>query len=98
VYRITVSRTPVKTYERPYQTLGRRPRGQPTFPETLETDRLRLERYCHDTATPVERYIDSHGGRYEGLLRHHSDRYDDPVDHHRFSIAREEYQPTSDDR
>jgi len=26
------------------------------FPETLETDRLRLERYCHDTATPREVY------------------------------------------
>ena len=26
------------------------------FPETLETDRLWLERYCHDTATPREVY------------------------------------------
>jgi len=40
----------------------------------------------------VERYVDRHGGRYEGLLRHHSGRYDEPVDHHRFSIAREEYE------
>lgn len=47
--------------------------------------------------TAVKRYVDRHGGRYEGLLRHHSGRYDKPVDHHRFSISREEYlNPTSD--
>jgi ribosomal-protein-alanine N-acetyltransferase len=39
----------------------------------------------------VEKYVDRHGGRYEGLLRHHSGRYAEPVDHHRFSISRAEY-------
>ncbi|MFC6787411.1 GNAT family N-acetyltransferase [Halobaculum halobium] len=39
----------------------------------------------------VERYIDRHGGRYEGLLRNHAGRYDEPADHHRFSVSREEW-------
>jgi len=40
----------------------------------------------------VEKYVQRHGGRYEGLLRNHAGRYDEPVDHHRFSISREEYE------
>ena len=40
----------------------------------------------------VEKYVERHGGRYEGLLRNHAGRYDEPVDHHRFSISREEYE------
>lgn len=40
----------------------------------------------------VEKYVERHGGRYEGLLRHHAARYDEPADHHRFSISREEYE------
>ncbi|WP_435176585.1 GNAT family N-acetyltransferase [Halorussus sp. AFM4] len=40
----------------------------------------------------VEKYVERHGGRYEGLLRNHAGRYDDPADHHRFSISREEYE------
>ncbi|GAA0211165.1 GNAT family N-acetyltransferase [Halobaculum roseum] len=39
----------------------------------------------------VERYVDRHGGRYEGLLRNHAGRYDEPADHHRFSVSREEW-------
>lgn len=39
----------------------------------------------------VERYVERHGGRYEGLLRHHAGRYDEPVDHRRFSVSREEW-------
>jgi RimJ/RimL family protein N-acetyltransferase len=40
----------------------------------------------------VEKYVQRHGGRYEGLLRNHAARYDGPADHHRFSIIREEYE------
>lgn len=39
----------------------------------------------------VERYVERHGGRHEGLLRHHAGRYDGPADHHRFSVSREEW-------
>lgn len=39
----------------------------------------------------VEKYVDRHGGRYEGLLRH-ADAWDgDPVDLHRFSVSRAEW-------
>ena len=40
----------------------------------------------------VEKYVERHGGRYEGVLRHHAGRYDEPADHHRFSISRREYE------
>lgn len=40
----------------------------------------------------VQKYVERHGGRYEGLLRNHADRDDRPIDHHRFSISREEYE------
>ena len=40
----------------------------------------------------VEKYVQRHGGRYEGLLRNHAARYDEAADHHRFSISREEYE------
>jgi RimJ/RimL family protein N-acetyltransferase len=40
----------------------------------------------------VKKYVQRHGGRYEGLLRNHAARYDGPADHHRFSISREEYE------
>ena len=39
----------------------------------------------------VERYVDRHGGRYEGRLRNHAGRYDEPADHHRFSVSRGEW-------
>ena len=44
----------------------------------------------------VERYVERHGGRYEGLLRNHAGRYDEPVDHHRFSISQEEFEANRD--
>ena len=44
----------------------------------------------------VERYVERHGGRYEGLLRNHAGRYDEPADHHRFSISQEEYEANRD--
>lgn len=40
----------------------------------------------------VGKYVERHGGRYEGVLRNHGGRYDAPVDHHRFSISRAEYE------
>lgn len=40
----------------------------------------------------VEKYVERHGGRYEGLLRNHAGRYDAPADHHRFSISQSEYE------
>ena len=39
----------------------------------------------------VDRYVERHGGRYEGLLRTHAGRYDEPADHHRFSVSRAEW-------
>jgi RimJ/RimL family protein N-acetyltransferase len=43
----------------------------------------------------VEKYVERHDGRYEGLLRNHAGRYDEPVDHHRFSISRSEYEASN---
>jgi ribosomal-protein-alanine N-acetyltransferase len=45
----------------------------------------------------VEKYVERHGGRYEGCLRNHAGRYDEPADHHRFSISREEYRAAKTD-
>lgn len=42
----------------------------------------------------VEKYVERHGGRYEGVLRNHGGRYDEPIDHHRFTISHSEYQNT----
>lgn len=39
----------------------------------------------------VSKYVDRHGGRYEGVLRNHAGRYDQPADHHRFSISQDEF-------
>jgi ribosomal-protein-alanine N-acetyltransferase len=50
-----------------------------------------LHRDNEKSYSAVERYVERHGGRYEGLLRHHAGRYDEPVDHHRFSISQSEY-------
>lgn len=44
----------------------------------------------------VEKYVERHGGQYEGLLRNHAGRYDDPADHHRFSISQAEYETHRD--
>lgn len=43
----------------------------------------------------VKKYVERHGGRYEGLLRNHAGRYDEPADHHRFSISQAEYAATA---
>lgn len=43
----------------------------------------------------VGKYVERHGGRYEGVLRNHAGRYDEPVDHHRFSISQREYEKTN---
>jgi RimJ/RimL family protein N-acetyltransferase len=50
-----------------------------------------LHRDNEKSYSAVERYVERHEGRYEGLLRHHAGRYDEPVDHHRFSVSREEW-------
>lgn len=42
----------------------------------------------------VGKYVERHGGRYEGVLRNHGGRYDEPIDHHRFTISQAEYQRT----
>ena len=39
----------------------------------------------------VGKYVERHGGRYEGVLRNHGGRYDEPIDHHRFTISQAEY-------
>ncbi|WP_435196140.1 GNAT family N-acetyltransferase [Natronomonas sp. EA1] len=40
----------------------------------------------------VERYVERHGGQYEGLFRHSAVRPDGTViDHHRYSVTREAY-------
>jgi RimJ/RimL family protein N-acetyltransferase len=44
----------------------------------------------------VEKYVEAHGGRREGLLRNfHTDRDGDPVDVHRFSVSAAEYREAS---
>lgn len=40
----------------------------------------------------VARYVDRHGGRYEGCFRHDAAREDGPVDRHQFSITSDEYE------
>lgn len=40
----------------------------------------------------VERYVERHGGRYEGLLRYDAVRSEGPVDRHRFTITADEYE------
>ncbi|GAB3030864.1 GNAT family N-acetyltransferase [Natronobiforma cellulositropha] len=57
----------------------------------LEVVAIPLHRENEKSLRAVERYVERHGGRYEGLLRNHAVRADGPIDHHRFSIAREEY-------
>lgn len=39
----------------------------------------------------VGKYVERHGGRYEGVLRNHAGRYEEPADHHRFSLSQKEY-------
>lgn len=43
----------------------------------------------------VGKYVERHGGRYEGVLRNHGGRYDEPIDHHRFTISQGEYRRTN---
>jgi RimJ/RimL family protein N-acetyltransferase len=45
----------------------------------------------------VERYVERHGGRYEGLLRNHAARAGGPADHHRFSVSRAEYEASREE-
>ena len=45
----------------------------------------------------IERYVDAHGGRYEGLLRNAHAIGDGPVDLHRYTISRAEYRSTVGD-
>lgn len=40
----------------------------------------------------VERYVERHGGRHEGVLRHADVWASGPVDLHRFSVTRAEYE------
>ncbi|MFB6177837.1 MAG: GNAT family N-acetyltransferase [Halobaculum sp.] len=47
----------------------------------------------------IEAYVESYGGRHEGLLRQHSPRPNgDVTDQHRFTILREEYEQATADR
>ena len=47
----------------------------------------------------IEKYVDTYGGRYEGLLRQHSPRPNgDVTDQHRFSILRSEFEEATRDR
>lgn len=39
----------------------------------------------------IARYVDAHGGRYEGRLRNGHSIDGDPVDLHRFTVGRDEY-------
>jgi ribosomal-protein-alanine N-acetyltransferase len=39
----------------------------------------------------IEKYVDRHGGRREGLLRHHGAGPDGPVDEVRYTISQAEY-------
>ena len=40
----------------------------------------------------IEKYVEAHGGRHEGLLRNYDARGGEPVDKHRYTISREEYE------
>lgn len=44
----------------------------------------------------VEKYVDAHGGSYDGLVRNSTVRPDGRIiDHHRYTITREQYQQAS---
>lgn len=61
--------------------------------ERLDFDVVAIPLHSENTNSyrAVGRYVDRHGGRYEGVLRNHAGRYDEPVDHHRFTISQREY-------
>ena len=61
--------------------------------ERLDFDVVAIPLHSENTNSyrAVGRYVERHGGRYEGVLRNHAGRYDEPVDHHRFSISQREY-------
>lgn len=47
----------------------------------------------------IEAYVETYGGRHEGLLRQHSTRPNgDVTDQHRFTILRDEYETATEDR
>lgn len=44
----------------------------------------------------VERYIDSHGGQYDGVIRNSTVRPDGTIiDHHRYTVTQEQYRQVS---
>lgn len=44
----------------------------------------------------VEKYIDSHGGQYDGIIRNATVRPDgNIIDHHRYTVSKEQYQQTT---
>jgi RimJ/RimL family protein N-acetyltransferase len=45
----------------------------------------------------IEKYVEAHGGRHEGLFRNGGVGSDGPVDLHRYSISREEWEQNRSD-
>ena len=70
----------------------------------LAFDRLDLEVVgvtCHEdnekSRRAIEKYVEAHGGTYEGLIRNELDYGNGPADVHRYSVTREEYEAATAD-
>lgn len=62
----------------------------------LEAVVVTVQRGNEQSRTAVERYVEAHGGTYEGLLRRFETNADGTaVDVHRFTVTRDEYRVTS---
>ena len=61
--------------------------------ELLDFDVVGIPLHSENTKSynAVGKYVERHGGRYEGVLRNHAGRYEEPADHHRFTISQKEY-------
>ncbi|WP_049928010.1 GNAT family N-acetyltransferase [Halopiger goleimassiliensis] len=71
----------------------------------LAFDRLELDLVAvpvqdgnENSRAAVERYVEAHGGQYDGIVRNATVRPDGAiVDHHRYTITREQYRGAVDD-
>ena len=66
--------------------------------QPLEVVAVPLEVGNERSRRAVERYVDAHGGRYEGVVRNATVRPDGRVaDYHRFTITKAQYHAATDD-
>jgi ribosomal-protein-alanine N-acetyltransferase len=62
----------------------------------LELVAIPVENGNERSRRAVERYVNAHGGQYEGRVRHSTVRPDGrPIDHHRYTITNAQYDATT---